>query len=420
MISKLSFFLAFYLPFQIALNPTDSIDLASIRVIVLILALIWLFNGLLHKELAIPVGKIPFFIYTFIFLCLFSVIFAQEKSWALRKVAFILSLFPIYIVFFNKFKDDVFRKKFYFWLVLGSFFASLVGILQFFLQFIVGIERLIFFWGSYIAPVFLGNSFSQSVVKHSSWLVNVSGETIFRSISTFPDPHMFSFYMGMTAPLALVFFIEKKNFTSGLFFSSIFVADLLSFSRGGYFGLLAGLLFFSLVILFKDRTLFIKRFSLILFSLLICLIVLAFSPFADRFLSSFNSLDGSNYGRLVIWKDVLQISLENPWGVGIGNLPLKILPSAEYRDPIYAHNLYLDISSETGLLSLISFLAILILACYYYLRRKGDLFYLGAATSLIVFSFHSLTETPLYSAHILTLFFIILSLANENILKKSN
>ena len=142
---------------------------------------------------------------------------------------------------------------------------------------------------------------------------------------------------------------------------------------------------------------------------------LFFSPFGKRFSDSFNLADGSNSERLRLWKEVFELSLKNPFGVGIGNLPLELLPSAKYRDPIYAHNLYLDISSEMGTLSLFVFFVIIISAIIKLTQKANlNLLYLGIASSLIVFAFHSLVETPLYSVHVLALFFIILSFANES------
>ena len=48
---SLLLFLAAYLPFQIALNLSEGIDLASVRVLVLLAFLLWLAEGLRNKKL---------------------------------------------------------------------------------------------------------------------------------------------------------------------------------------------------------------------------------------------------------------------------------------------------------------------------------------------------------------------------------
>jgi len=97
-------------------------------------------------------------------------------------------------------------------------------------------------------------------------------------------------------------------------------------------------------------------------------------------------------------------------GVGIGNYPLEIKATADYREPIYAHNTYLDIAAETGLVSLLFWLLVLGTALATFLKkaRRSPLF-LFCALSIIIFSAHSLVETAIYSPVVLTLFLIILS-----------
>ena len=72
------------------------------------------------------------------------------------------------------------------------------------------------------------------------------------------------------------------------------------------------------------------------------------------FSSIFDLKEGSNVGRLEMWKKSAEVALDNPFsGVGIGNYPLEVKASADYREPITAHNTYLDIASETGIISLL-------------------------------------------------------------------
>jgi O-antigen ligase len=141
----------------------------------------------------------------------------------------------------------------------------------------------------------------------------------------------------------------------------------------------------------------------------------------DRFYSSFNPAEGSNSSRILIWKEGFTVLLKNPLGVGLGNFPLAVKPSAVYREPIYAHMLYLDIALETGLLGLIFWLLLIYsILRTFYLKSKDNPIYLAGFFSIIIFSSHSLVESPLFSIHILTLFLIISALGVKNIYMQKN
>ncbi|EKE15631.1 MAG: O-antigen polymerase family protein [uncultured bacterium] len=422
MLKNLLFIFSLYLPFQIALNPFSSVDLASVRVLVLSLFFLWIFIGFYRKKLIIPFDRSALFVFSFLFFSAFSLLLATNPAWGMRKLAFLFSIFPLYFIFSILKNDLKWVIKISRGLVWGSSAAALVGILQFVSQFVFGLERMLIFWGKHITPIFLGNTFSQAVLENPSWLVNLSGKTIFRAISVFPDPHMFSFYMGMTAPIALAIFyhydFQKKFYLFS--FLLIILADFLTFSRGGYLALIFTVLLFSFIGI-KNISKNQRHLFFIFLFLLLFFFVFLIAPVRNRFLASFSLQEGSNSGRIEMWSQALKSLQRRPLGVGLGNFPLEVKPTASYRDPIYAHNLYLDIAAETGLLGLLSWLALIVSVGYsFFHKAKQNLIYFGFLASLCVFSIHSLVETPLFSVHILSLFLIIISLANERLSSPNN
>ena len=96
-------------------------------------------------------------------------------------------------------------------LVWGGALAALLGIFQFFGQFFWGLERVYKFWADFVAVPFLGVSVAKEVLKNPSWLVNISGATYLRATATFPDPHMFSLFLGMILPLAAGIYLKTKK-----------------------------------------------------------------------------------------------------------------------------------------------------------------------------------------------------------------
>jgi O-antigen ligase len=265
-----------------------------------------------------------------------------------------------------------------------------------------------------VAVPFLGKSFSEAVLKNPSWLVNISGRTILRATSIFPDPHMFSFYLGMLLPVALILFIKSKAQKYFVSFIILGVADALAFSRGGYLGILAGLIFLG-IFFWQKLGVRYKIASTLLF-ILIAATFLVPGPISERFFSSFNTREGSNQGRLETWKQAIEVIERHPvMGVGIGNYPLEIKPSAGYREPIYAHNTYFDIAAETGILNALVWLALLVWAIVSFIKKsKKNIVNLALASSLVMFSVHSLVETAIYSPVVLTLLAVILGLSDED------
>lgn len=425
LITKL-FFL--YLPFQIALNPTEGFDLASIRIIIPLFFLAWLIDSLKNKKLILPNNLTFLLLISFLFLVSFSLFFATNYTWGLRKLLFIFSIFPLFFVIQNIFPLDSQKTlsllKF---TVLGGILAAFVGIIQFLLQFIIPLNSLYSAWAKMVVP-FLGNSFSEAVLTNPSWLVNAGGHTLLRATAFFPDPHMLAFYLNITSLISLgIYFYQKENKISNNYYLITFLilslCSFLTFSRGGYLGLIAGLLFFGFFS-FKSKLKYFfsntKRMLLLIFILITFGLIFAVpNPFTSRLTSSFNLSEGSNTGRIQTWKQSLEVIKNNPiLGVGLGNYSLSIKPSADYREPIYSHNTFLDIAAETGILNSLIWLILFLFAIINFTHnfiKNNNFIQLGLAAALISFSIHSMFETAIFSVHVLPLIILILSLQKNNV-----
>lgn len=433
MLYKLFLLFCLYLPFQLALNPVEGVDLASGRVFVLILALLWVISALKNRRIFIPAKIQTALLLSFLFLVSLSLFWAKNASWGGRKLLFLLSIFPIYFVatgLLNKDKNKIIKTTQF--LVWGAGLAALIGLFQFALQFIIGLDATTDLWRSYIAPLFLGKSFAQAVLEYSSWLANIGGRDYLRAFSTFPDPHMFSFYLGLTFPLAigLHFSLKRDSLSLGrndqkkLNLSSskiylmismiILLANLLTFSRGGYVGLAAGLIFLAGYYAINKKT-SLKKLLVSLASLSVVLTILTLTPIGQRFGDSFSFEEGSNKARFENWTQAGDIIKNNLQGVGIGSYAYEIEPSADYRKPIYAHNLYLDIAAESGIISALIFMAIIFFSIKSFMAKSNNNFlYVGGAVSLVVFSVHSIFDSALFSVQVLPLLLIIISLSVLN------
>lgn len=403
-----------FLPFQFALNSTETIDLASIRLIIIGAFFVWFLWALFSKNLSFPKTFIFWTGLSFLFLVNLSFLWAQETSWALRKLLFINNFFLLYIgavwmFFAKKWTIDGFAKS----LSWAGFFSALFALFQFSLPYFIGISQAIAFWREKIAPFFLGNVFSDAVTQYSSWAVNIGGLTIFRAIGAFPDPHMGAFFWEICFVWSVFYAIQHKSFLHGLFSGIIILALLLTFSRGAYMGIfLVGMSIFIFSFFYYKKA---QKFLFLSFiSLFILFFFLPSNFILERTLSSFSLEDTSNQGRLSMWWLALDTIKERPWGVGIGNYALEVLPSAGYRDPIYAHNLYFDIMVEIGVIVGILFILWILQGIFIgYRVRKKMIYGWAIVFSLSIFSLHAFFDTPLYSVHVLPLFLMVMAVASS-------
>ncbi|MDP1833835.1 MAG: O-antigen ligase family protein [Candidatus Moranbacteria bacterium] len=414
--------LVLYLPFQLAINPMAGVDLASIRIFILVFFAVWLAQGLKSKNIVIKNSVQSWLVASFLFLNIFSLVAAKNTDWSVRKLLFLFSIFPIYFVAGQVISNKKRLLGIADAMVLSGAVIALIGLVQFVAQFVFGLEAIYVFWAEHMTVPFLGKSFGAAVLENPSWLVGIAGQTYLRATSLFPDPHMFSFYLGLLVPLALGLILRQKRrrWLAISAFSVIFLADILTFSRGGYLGLAAGLVFMG--ILSWRR---INRPSKIAVGVILGLglaVVAIPSPVSQRFISSFDLKEGSNQGRLAMWYKATDVIRENPLaGVGIGNYPLEVKPTATYRDPIYAHNTYLDIAVETGILNALVWIGILVATFrgFWEKSKKESLFFFSLA-SLVIFAAHSLVETAIYSPVVLALFLIIISWNNLELSDEKN
>ncbi len=423
---KALFFLVAYLPFQIALNPAPGIDLASGRVLILLIFAAWILKSFGEKRFFIPNVPQTWLILIFLFLSSLSILVAEDLERAFRKILVFLSIFPLYFLIISIIDNKEKLKKIIRLIFISAAAISFIGLVQFFVQFVVGFEKISNFWAEIIAPLFYGRAFTAQIITTPSWYVNIEGITYLRAFSFFPDPHMFSFYIGLVLPIAiaLLFYKSKKaifwNLAFGIFICLLFIVNCLSFSRGGYLGMMFGIL--AVCLLLRKKIITKKLFITLLIIFMAFGFFLAENPVAARFLSIFDFGEGSNIGRIETWKEAMKVVQDNPiLGVGIGNYSYEIEPTASYRAPIYAHNTYLDIAGEMGLFTLAVWLLLIGITIWQLIIIARDiessgpeeikLIAAGLTGSLIWFSVHSFFESPIYSPTILAMLMIVLGLS---------
>jgi O-antigen ligase len=340
---------------------------------------------------------------------LFSGFMAEDLGRFIRKYLVFLTIFPVYFLSLAYLrKKRQWDKLFTYW-SWSALVISLIGLGQFLFQFIGGKERFFGYWGKFVAPVLYGTNAGEAVASNPSWLVGVGGVDILRAISVFPDPHMLAFYLGMSIPLQCAYALIKGQKWLWILPTVSLITLLLTFSRGSYVGLAGVAIWLLLYILKKGiGTIFIYRAMLVIFVAILA--IFSISPIRDRFTSILDFNEGSNKGRLETWSEALAVIKYNPiLGVGLGNYSSFVRPEADFREPIYAHNTYLDIASETGILGAIAWILILFRGITPLWKNENNKFNLAAALGIFWFALHSLFETPVFSPQILPLILVLLA-----------
>ena len=198
-------------------------------------------------------------------------------------------------------------------------------------------------------------------------------------------------------PLFLMFLLTSVNV-------------ILTLSRGAWISLLGVCLF--LTIFIKDKK---NKLLFILFIVSFIGIIFSFPLLRERFI--FIVKDGGDTDRFRVWRIALAMFQRSPLlGQGIGTFMGRFFEFNSLFFPRlfiqYAHNCYIQILAETGLLGFVSFMWFLgeiIFRGYKKLRKKSDSLFFGLFFGLCVFLIHSFFDTQLFSVRLSLLFWLLAS-----------
>jgi len=249
--------------------------------------------------------------------------------------------------------------------------------------------------------------------------------SLWRVSSSFCHPNDFGAYLiTLFFPCFsyCVFFRNLKRRVSTVFLLICMITLLiLTYSRGAWLGFLVGL--------FLYLYYFSKKILLHFCVVLVIITILLPSPVKRRILNSFDIREtaGTTWERYQLWKGTLRMVKEHPlFGFGINtysrNFP-RYKPE-EYPDLRYAHNSFLQMASEIGILGLFSFLVIVGRILQEGFKKlqvhRENLILLGFLSGTMAFLVHSFLDNHLFSLVLLTLFWlylgVIFSLAKNKII----
>jgi putative inorganic carbon (HCO3(-)) transporter len=370
------FLLAFAVPFgsirQVSLGPV-SVGLAE--PLIMLLGALWLARMVVARRIVFPRASLALPLLLFLFAILLSTLGAISFELSAKELVKWLEVLIIYL--FMASMLDARHGRWVVWAVLAAGSAeALLGVYQFLRR--VGPEGFVLF-GRFM-----------------------------RAYGHFAQPNPFAGYLGLVLPMAYSLTLEawtawrsgvrtaRSGARSALVrlapymaavaaFAVMLAAMVMSWSRGGWVGMAAALLAITVL---RSRTALIGAAAVGLVVAYLLLIGGAqyvpsslLTRFAD-FLPYLGGVDvtavqvtDANWAvieRMAHWQAALGMFTDHPWlGVGIGNYPLAYPQYAlgRWQDPLgHAHNYYLNIAAEAGLLGLGAYL-LLFGACMAYAWR---------------------------------------------------
>ncbi|MFA9262327.1 MAG: O-antigen ligase family protein [Undibacterium sp.] len=399
------------LPFQWALPLGNGWDMPLARALAAAIVVTFLFEALIRRKISLTWPQSAL-LFSFLAWSASSLLWAERLDLAFPKAAFLFNILPLFLVWQQQLAVPEQRSRSVQALLFGAAAAAIVGLSFFFAQFVFGVSETFHFLLDRILPFFLGQELSQAVAQYPSLLVNIHGDTWLRTTAFFPDPHVASYFFGLTFFLALSWAKETGKRRYAAIAALLFLADVLSFSRGGYIGLLFGSISYALLsreLAWSKIQRFFSKWSVLVFVVLF----IFGAPVFSRFFTSFTLEDSSSTERIVLWSAAFDTLTQRPFlGTGLGNYLTTAEPLASATTPLYAHNLFFDIALETGLIGATLFFSLFGVALFQlWATRRISPMVSGVFAALTLYLAHSIFETAIFSLHASIVLMFLLGLA---------
>ncbi|MFH1691133.1 MAG: O-antigen ligase family protein [Candidatus Omnitrophota bacterium] len=328
------------------------------------------------------------FLYAFFLVAVISLFYtvdSRESLIGLRKLTMQMVLYLACINCFN-------TRKRVSWTIFFFIFSAFVVSLDGFYQFMTNLD-----WFS-----------ARSVITYPEWGIK-------RITASFHEAGALGIYLGtaVSSSWALVFFSDwtiRRKVLLGCVALLITLALILTLAPGAAFGIIAAFLFY---------VGYVKGWKKLFY--LLPLTALSFFLLPRAAIGSFLT---TIYGRLYMWKVGLKIIIDHPFlGSGLRTFPVKyqqLCPPGYpfYREGApYAHNMYIQMISELGLIGFIFFGLFLlkVFSSLVMLSRKTKdplqkAFILAFLGALITYLTHGCLESSFYTSQGGLLFWFIVGI----------
>lgn len=367
------------LPLIPALNPWPGFDMAASRLWIPAVALLWPRKSRLSQVIV--------WLGFFVLWGALSALWAEGSAvWAWRKAFVWITLWPLAVVVYWWLREDGGAERAFVRAMAGAgALAAAAGL--------IGWVSGAAFWLAQVTPLFAGATVAETVRLFSSWFVHLGARDVLRAVGTLPDPHTLGVVLVITLPFMAAAWrsaVRPSQKAAWLALSVLAAGVIaLTFSRSAY----VGLVFAGLVAAWRLGRKFVLTFCAV------AVLALAVPFVGERIVAVADLGEGSNAERMAAWRSGFVMAVTHPLGVGLGNYSLLVRPEGgfNYRTPVSAHNAYLELAAETGVVGFGLWLALLGSAFFALGRASSLAGALAGLTSLVGFAVLSLFDIMMFS-----------------------
>ncbi len=462
-------FFVMSIPLFLALPLTANFDNFNIwRILSVVIFLKWFFAGGLNYRVSsilkwfkgINYKKPSVVLMALLLLAIMSVIVAGDKGTALKRIIYFVNLSLIgFVVHDLSAKNIEFTKRLIRSISIPVIVVTIVGFIQVISTYFIDVYQFMRLWGEGIQCRQFGSEWCYIAVHvGNTWLAYYGPQLSLRVFSLFPDSHSFPQFilLGLVSVFAMSLYkvaesadnlkkmikIRAKMFV--LWIPAIFLIAILTGTRGIWAAGAGVLLFIGGIIYLlnecktdirhKNIFKYVSLYLIIFFMLFAVAYPIFISPqfllskgdwglLGNRIKSIVDFGETSNAQRVLIWKASLKSIIKHPvLGVGIGNFPVVLNQNLELsKAGSSAHNIYLHIAAEMGILALIVslwFLWLLLKKAYINFTTEKDSFLSVYFAGILIFVpwvlLYCLTDVALFDERSFLLFVTVISLIFVN------
>lgn len=342
----------------------------------------------------------------------------------------VIILFAIMLIstFSSYFLTESLKGLLKYTILFGSYFMLRFTIANCSKNTFLNLWSIIFFLGFIVAAIGI-YQYIIGVQPLATW-EDPNLETIHtRVYSTLGNPNLLAGYLLLILPVSIFIPLEMKfnDFYKFLFLTgslTIFICIIFTGSRGGYLGLLSGIIFIAIASIkfltkvFHKTNNKVKVLVAVLLTVGFYFLLTSMFPIVSERIATIFAFreHSSNSYRLNVWTSCLKILRDN-WliGVGPGNSTFRQvygLYMISGFDALASYNIFLEIALETGIMGLIIFSLIFLtsfLKLHYMFWNKGNIFSLGIALSLIILLTHGMVDTVFFRPQVFIPFWFLLA-----------
>jgi O-antigen ligase len=389
-------------------------------------------------------------------LAVASVAVAGDKITAVKRIIYFLNLGLIGFPLSRLVTDKEYAKKAIEYISYPIILVTLVGLAQLVSTYFIDIYQFMRLWGENIQCNQFGQQWCYIAVNvGNTWLAYYGDQLSLRIFSLFPDSHSFPIFLLLGLPA--IFAIAMRNMKLSdklrkLFLTRtklfivwvplIFLAMILTGTRGIWAAGVGAIILIVILLIYmhirnEGHTKyfgFISGYIVLFFMLFAVAYPIFISPqfllskgdlgmFGNRIRSVIDFGETSNAQRILIWKQTLVSIQKHPLlGVGIGNYPVVLSQDIKLsKAGSSAHNLYLHMAAEMGILALLAtliFLIALFIRIYNKFVAERDVMlatYYGLALIFIPWVFaYLMTDVAIFDERAFLMFVVTATLLIKN------